>query len=86
MAQFTIFGHTFDHLASIRLMPGGTSYKVTTEEGYYIRKPIFEELEYKTVTFLYETEDLSAVEIVAFEDLPEGYVINGDVNNDHEVM
>ena len=70
MAQFTIFGYTFDHLASARLMPDGKSYRVNTEEGYFIRKPIFEELEYKTATFLYETEDLSAVEIVAFEELP----------------
>lgn len=83
MAQFNIFGYTFDHLASVQLMPGGASYRVKTEEGYYIRKPIFEENEYKTATFLFETEDLTAVEIVAFEDLPEGYVINGDVNTDH---
>ena len=84
MAQFTIFGYTFDHLASATLMNNGVAYRVKTEEGYYIRKPIFDELEYKTVTFLYETDDLSDVEIVAFDDLPEGAVINGG-NTNHEV-
>lgn len=88
MAQFTIFGYTFDHLASATPMANGATYRVITEDGYYIRKPEFEELEYKTATFLYPSDDLSTVEIVAFEDLPEGYVINGggdNENNWHEI-
>ena len=86
MAQATIYGHTFDHLATAELSTSGRSYEVETEDGYYIRKPSFEELEYKTVTFLYATDDLAAVEIVAFEDLPKGAVINGGDNNNHETM
>lgn len=87
MAQFTIYGHTYDHLASATPMLNGVFYKVKTEEGYYIRKPIFEELEYKTVTTIYPDDNPADIEIVAFADLPEGYVINGDTGgNDHEVM
>lgn len=83
MATFNIFGHTFDHLQSAT--PMGKAYRVITEDGWYIHTPYFEELEYKTATFLYPDDDLSAIEIVAFEDLPEGYTING-VTPDTEVM
>ena len=87
MAKFTIYGHVYDHLASAEPMVNGALYRVTTEEGYYIRKPIFEELVYKTATFIYPNDNPADIEIVAFEDLPEGYVINGDINKpDHEIM
>ena len=87
MAAFTIYGHTYDHLQSATSMLNGAFYKVKTEEGYYIRKPIFEELEYKTVTFIYPDDNPADIEIVAFADLPEGYVIHGDVGEpDHEIM
>lgn len=87
MAAFTIYGHIYEHLESATPMLNGTVYMVRTEEGYYIRKPFFEELEYKTVTTIYPNDNPEDIEIVAFEDLPEGYVINGDVNEpDHEIM
>lgn len=85
MATFNIFGYTFDHLEYARAM-SGNSYRVKTEEGYYIHKPTFEENEYKTVTMLYETDNLANVVIVAETDLPEGAEINGGEDNDHEVM
>jgi hypothetical protein len=85
MATFNIFGYTFDHLASVRAM-SGNSYRVFTEDGYYIHKPTFGELEYKTVTMLYETDDLANVVIVAEADLPPDAIICGGEDNDHEVM
>ena len=81
----TIYGNTYEHLASAIPKLNGAFYIVTTEEGYYIRKPIFEELEYKTVTTIYPDDNPADIEIVSFEDLPEGYVING-VDKEHEVM
>jgi hypothetical protein len=84
MATFVIFGHTFDHLVRA-LQMDDDAYAVKTEDGYYIHKPTFEPLEYKTSTMIYADDDLSAIEIVAFEDLPEGYTING-VTPDTEVM
>ena len=85
MATFNIFGYTFDHLQSAT--PMGSAYRVKTEEGWYIRKPTFEELEYKTSTFLYATDDLANVEIVAEADLPTGAIINGDATKpETEVM
>lgn len=87
MASFTIYGHTYDHLESATPILNGTLYKVKTEEGYYIRKPVFEELEYKTVTTIYPNDNPADIEIVAFADLPEGYVINGNPgDNNHEIM
>ena len=86
MATFNIFGYTFDHLASARAM-SGDSYRVFTEDGYYIHKPTFEPLEYKTVTMLYADDDLANVEIVAEADLPTGAIINGDTTDpETEVM
>lgn len=87
MAQFTIYGNTYEHLVSATPMANGAVYRVTTEEGYYMRKPSYEELEYKTVGFIYPNDNPADIEIVAFEDLPEGYVIHGDTGEpDHEVM
>ena len=86
MATYEIYGYTFDHLASVRPMGDPVRcYGVTTEDGYYIHKPTFGELEYKTATFLYATDDLANVEIVAEADLPEDAIING-VTPDTEVM
>lgn len=86
MATFNIFGYTFDHLATARPIGNPVArYVVTTEEGYYIRKPSFMDLEYKTSTMLYPTDDLANVEIVAAADLPEDAIING-VTPDTEIM
>lgn len=84
MATHNIFGYTFDHLDMVMEMSDG-AYFVTTENGFYIRKPTFEPLEYKTATVLYPDDDLANVVIVAEADLPEGAEINGDEDNT-EVM
>ena len=84
MATFNIFGYTFEHLASATLLPNN-SYLVQTETGYYIHKPTFGELEYKTATILYFDDDLANVIIVAAADLSEDAVING-VTTPPEIM
>lgn len=69
------------HLASVE--PIGNPpfmFRVTTEPGYYIKLPTFDELMYKTVTGIYPGDDLSLIQIVAEADLPEGAEINGDTN------
>lgn len=82
----TIFGYTFEHIASANPIGDPViAYRVTTEEGYYIHTSKMAENMYKTVTFLYATDDLSTVEIVAAADLPEGAEINNN-DNDTEVM
>lgn len=78
---YEIFGYTFEHLEYAT--PFGdpvTSYRVKTESGYYIRKPSFAENVYKTVTFLYATDDLANVIIT--DTLPEGAEIMGDIGNE----
>jgi hypothetical protein len=79
-----IYGFMFEHLTAEPIGNPVRAYRVTTESGWYIRKPTFSELEYKTTTMLYATDDLANVEIVAEADLPEGAVING-VTPDTEV-
>lgn len=76
---YNIFGYDFEHLALARPMDTNptTRYLVTTEEGYYIRKPSFGENVYKTSTIIYATDDVANIVIVAEADLPEGYEING---------
>lgn len=82
----TIFGYTFEHIADAH--PVGDPvvlYRVTMEDGYYIHTSKMAENMYKTVTYLYATDDLSTVQIVAEADLPEGAEINNNDNNT-EVM
>ena len=83
----TIFGYTFEHITLAE--PFGNPvyvYRVTTEDGYYIRTPKMEENIYKTVTFIYPTDDFDAIEIVAQADLPENAEICGGEDNNHEIM
>jgi len=75
---------TLPHLASVEAL--GPVFRITTESGYYIKMPLYEELEYKTVGIIMPTTDLSTVQIVAEADLPDGYVINGDTDNEPEIM
>lgn len=83
----TIFGHTLEHIVSARAFGTPvTSYRVTTEDGYYIHTARMGELEYKTVTFIYATDDFSAIEIVAEADLPEDAVICGGETPKPEIM
>jgi hypothetical protein len=88
MAQFTIFGYTFDHLE--RATPLGNpvrGYAVKTEEGYWIRVPSFEENVWKTSTALYPTDDLANVQIVHESELPEGAELcGGNTEPEPEVM
>ena len=75
------------HLASVE--PIGNPaflFRVTTENGYVIKLPIYEELEYKVVGIIYPHYDLSTIQVLAISELPDGYVINGDTDNDSEVM
>lgn len=74
------------HIAEVREMGTTGDYRVTTEEGYWIRKPTFTENVWKTVTFIYPTDDLTAIQIVATEDLPEGAEMCGGVENEPEIM
>lgn len=82
----TIFGHTFEHIALAEPF-GSRAYRVTTEEGWYIHTDRMEPLTYKTVTFLYEDDNLDNVVIIAAADLPEDADIcgGGDNDNDHEI-
>ena len=57
-------------------------YRIRTLDGYVIKLSAYEELEYKTVAILLRTYDFSLVQIVPIGELPDGYVINGDVCND----
>jgi hypothetical protein len=85
-ATVTIFGYTFEHIALAE--PFGNPayvYRVTTEDGYFIHTSKMPENMYKTVTFLYATDDLSTVEIVAAADLPADAEIN-NVEDKPEVM
>ena len=81
----TIWGHTLEHIASAVSFGNPVSaYRVTTEEGYWIRKATFPENVWKTVTFIYEDDDFSAIQIVATADLPEGAEQCGDVTTEPE--
>lgn len=75
------------HLASVEPMGNPVIlFRVTTESGYVIKIPTYEELEYKTVGIIYPHFDLNTIQVLPISDLPEGYVINGETGNDHEVM
>ena len=74
------------HLANIE--PFGNPvrvFRVTTEEGYYLKKPTYDEMMYKTTGMIYPNEDLTTIQVVAEADLPEGAEIcSGD--NETETM
>lgn len=53
-------------------------YRIRTLEGYVIKLPVYEELEYKTVAILQLNYDFSLVQVLPISELPEGYVINGN--------
>lgn len=77
---YKIFDYIFEHLEYAT--PFGdpiTSYRVKTKEGWYIRKPTFAENVYKTVTFLYATDDLANV--IVTDTLPQGVEIMNGINN-----
>lgn len=61
-------------------------YRINTVSGYVLKLPDYEELEYKTAAVLLPTYDFSLVQVIAESDLPEGAYINGNTDNDHEVM
>lgn len=86
MASFTIWGRVFDHLEYAR--PIGDPvylYLVKTESGYYIRKGTMDENMYKTVTTIYENDDLDAIVIIPADELPPDAEIVA-VENEEEIM
>ena len=73
------------HIASIE--PFGNPvvlYRIVMEEGYWIHKPSFEENMWKTATSILANEDLTAIQIVATADLPEGAEQCGDTTTKPE--
>lgn len=87
MAQFTIYGYVFDHLATARPLGNPVRcYAVTTEEGYWIHVPELGENVWKTATSIYPTDDLANIQIVHESDLPEGAELcGGTTKPDHEL-
>lgn len=76
-------------LPNVTVTPVGNpaiAYRISANEGYYIHLPIYEENEFKTYIVLRADTDWTTVQIVAEADLPEDYIINGDTDNEHEVM
>lgn len=74
------------HLANVE--PIGNPpfmYRITMEEGYWIHKPSFEENMWKQSTSIYPDEDLTAIQIVAEADLPEGAEQCGGVTTEPEL-
>ncbi len=65
------------HIATIEQIGTSSIYRVNTEEGYWIRKPTFEENVWKTATIIYPADDLTAIQIVAEADLPAGAELCG---------
>lgn len=75
------------HVASIRAMGDPVrAYRITMEDGYWIHDPAMGENVWKTVTFIYPTDDLTAIEIRATADLPEDAELLGGVEPETEVM
>lgn len=75
------------HIASIRAVGSMGAYRVQTEEGYWIHLPSFEENVWKTITLIYPTDDLSAIQIVHESELPEGAELcGGNTEPTPEVM
>jgi hypothetical protein len=73
------------HIANIEEMSNGI-YRVTTEQGYYIGVCVEEDYYiWKTVTFIYPSDDLAAIQILAEADLPEDAEICADTTKP-EVM
>lgn len=84
--MITIFGRDFEHLTITRELTRPVSgYVVRTDEGYYIRKPTFDEGVYKTTTTIYETDDVNAIEVVSASELPEDAVVMGVGENTETV-
>lgn len=76
--SITIFERTFEHLTILREITRPINgYLVQTDDGYYIRKASFDEGVYKTVTTIYETDDLDAIIIIPASELPEDAILMG---------
>lgn len=64
----------------------GTAFRIVTNDGWVIKLPEYEENIYSTAVILLESYDFSTVQILPISELPEDAVINGNTDNDHEVM
>ena len=67
-------------------MANGRMFRIITNEGWYIHCPEHEENSYTTAVGLLATYDFSTVQIIPASELPEDAVINGETDNEHEVM
>ena len=76
-----IIRETLPYLANIEQIGNPLMcFRVTTESGYVIKLPTYEENEYKTVGIIFPTTDLNTIQVLAISDLPDGYVINGEIS------
>lgn len=73
------------HIASVSQVGNpALAFKVRTESGYYIHQTTWDEDEdlqnvWKTVTYIYPSEDINTIIILAEADLPENADKCGDV-------
>ena len=65
------------HIAKIDVIGNNLAWRVTTEDGYVIHKPVYGENQWKTVAMLYPSDDISTIVICAESDLDEDAVVNG---------
>lgn len=61
-------------------------YRIITNSGWVISLPQYEENNYSTAVILLASFDFSTVQILPISELPDGYVINGTPDNEHEIM
>lgn len=67
-------------------MANGRMFRILTNDGWVIKMPEYAENEYSMGVILPATDDFSVVQILPVSSLPEDAVINGDADNEPEVM
>lgn len=65
------------HVANVREIGTSGNYLISMEDGYWVHKDAFGENVWKQATVIYPTDDLTAIQIVAEADLPEGAELCG---------
>ena len=71
---------------TVTVVANGLGYKIKTNDGWVIHLPTYAENEYSTVIALLATFDFSTVQILPISSLEGDYVINGETDNEYEVM
>jgi hypothetical protein len=74
------------HLAKIDTIGNNLAWRVTTESGYVIHKPVYGENQWKTVAMIYPSDDLSTIIICAETELGEDAEINGNTTPPTETI